>query len=178
MIPCFPAIILEATFTLFFNQTCQLFIQTYSVFDFSCVHVHLFWFSTTTRAATALQTQLAHPPPIPWPCATTTTLPQSTPSQLFAVSPVKTGTHSKILEFSLSCALGPHPYHLLHPPTTPSPGVTICAHSRTLAHLLRTFACIVHLAHLQRTLHTPSAHPHAPFCAPFPGLATHIWPSH
>src|SRR5258708_435683 len=112
---------------------------------------------------------LVPPPPHP---------PQLIPHRFFVVSPVKTGTHSKILEFSLSCALGLHPYHPLHPPTTLSPGATICAHSRTLACLLHTFACIAHLAHLQHTLHTPSAHPCTPFCTPFPGLATHIWPSH
>src|SRR5258708_28895478 len=109
---------------------------------------------------------LVPPPPHP---------PQSIPHRFFVASPVKTGMHSKNLEFSLSCALGLHPYHPLHPPTTPSPGATICAHSCTLVHLLRNVAHLfVHLAHLQCPICAPSAHPCTPFCAPFPGLVTLI----
>src|SRR5258708_38585557 len=79
------------------------------------------------------------PPSIPWPCATTPTPLQSTLSRFFAVSPVKTGTHSKIFEFSPLGALGMHPYHLLHLPTLPglSPHLhTLPCLSHTSAHLL------------------------------------------
>src|SRR5260221_933593 len=141
-----------------------------------CVCTHLFWFSPSTRAAIGPQTHLAHPPSIPWPCATTPTPLQSTPSRFFAVSPVKTGTHSKIFEFSPLGALGMHPYHPLHPPTTLSPGVTTCAHVRTLLHHLCTLPCCQHT--FCALLCTPSctfAHPCTLLCAPFPGLATHIW---
>src|SRR5258708_5080925 len=67
----------------------SFFIQPSPTFRF---FVHLFWLPPTTQAAIALQTHLAYPPPIPWPCATTTTLPSSTLSRFFVVSPVKTGT--------------------------------------------------------------------------------------
>src|SRR5258708_29691207 len=80
------------------------------------------------------------PPPHP---------PQSTLSRFFVASPVKTGTHSKIPEFSLPCALGLHSYHPLQLPTMPSPGVTICTHLCTLLHLSHT---CMHLAHLLRTI--------------------------
>src|SRR6266436_6826194 len=59
----------------------------------------LFWFPPTTWAAIALQTHLAYPPPIPWPCATTTTLPSLTLSRFFMVSPVKTGTLLTLFRF-------------------------------------------------------------------------------
>src|SRR5258708_1585197 len=153
-------------------------------------HAHPFWFSPSTQAAIGPQTHLAHPPSIPWPCATIPTPLQSTLSRFFAVSPVKTGTHLKIFEFSPLGALGMHPYHPLHPPTTPSPGATTCAHVHTLPCCLRTFLhcvctllCCLHAAPCcQHTfcalLRTPShtfAHPCALLCTPFPGLATHIW---
>src|SRR5258706_12683046 len=99
--------------------------------------MHPFWFSPSPRAAIGPQTHLALPPSIPWPCATTPTPLQSTLSRFFVVSPVKTGTHSKIFEFSPPGALGMHPYHLLHPPTPPSPGATTCAHVRTLLRCVR-----------------------------------------
>src|SRR5258706_1406901 len=104
-----------------------------------------------TWAATALQIPLALPPHTSWPCATITTPLQSTLSRFFAVSPVKTGTHSKIFEFSHLGALGMHPYHPLHLPTTPLPGVTTCAHVctllccvHTLLHRLCTLPCCRH----------------------------------
>src|SRR5258706_3051552 len=103
--------------------------------------MHPFWFSPSTRAAIGPQTHLAHPPSIPWPCATTPTPLQSTLSRFFAVSPVKTGTHSKIFEFSPLGALGMHPYHLLHPPTLPG----LRPHLHTHPHLSCTCA---HLAYL------------------------------
>src|SRR5258708_32937411 len=147
----------------------SLFIQ--NVIDFSifvCTHSG-FHHPPGLPLPSKLIWHTPHPPPglVPPPPHP----PQSIPHRFFAVSPVKTGMHSKILEFSLSCALGLHPYHLLHLPTTPLPGATICAHSHTLVHLLRTFVHIVHLGHLQCTLCTPSAHPRAPFCTPFPWLA-------
>src|SRR5258705_6973406 len=91
----------------------------YRNFRFSRTHTHPFWFSPSTQAAIGPQTHLAHPPSIPWPCPTTPTPLQSTLSRFFAVSPIKTGTHSKIFQFSPLGALGMHPYHPLHPPTTP-----------------------------------------------------------
>src|SRR5258707_10867450 len=107
---------------------------------------------------------LVPPPPHP---------PQSTLSRFFTVSPVKTGTHSKIPEFSLPCALGLHSHHLLHLPTMLSPGATICAHLRTLLCLSRTCAHLAHLlctiAHLFAHICTPSrtlTH----LCTPFPHL--------
>src|SRR5258707_5398348 len=138
--------------------------------------MHPFWFSPSTRAAIGPKTHLAHPPSIPWPCATTPTPLQSTLSRFFMVSPVKTGTHSKIFEFSPLGALGMHPYHPLHLPTTPSPGATTCTHVCTLLCHLRTLPCCQHT--FCALLHTPShtfAHPCTLLCAPFPGLATHIW---
>ena len=60
-----------------------------------------------TWAATALQIPLALPPHTSWPCATTTTPPSiDSKSIFFVVSPVKTGTHSKIFDFSCT---GPAP---------------------------------------------------------------------
>src|SRR5260221_819907 len=125
-----------------------------------CVCTHLFWFSPSTWAAIGPQTHLAHPPSIPWPCATTPTPLQSTLSRFSVVSHDKTGIHSKIFEFSPLGALGMHPYHPLHPPTTPSPGATTCAHVRTLLRCVHTlprrlctFLCCVHtLLHHLRTL--------------------------
>src|SRR5258705_2134960 len=93
---------------------------------------------------------LVPPPPHP---------PQSTLSRFFAVSPVKTGTHSKIPEFSLPCALGLHSHHPLHLPTMLSPAATICTHLRTLLCLSRT---CVHLVHLLCTIAHLFAHIHAP----------------
>src|SRR5258707_11717674 len=75
--------------------------------------MHLIWFPPPTRAAISLQPRLVHPPPISWPWATTTTPPQSTLSRFFAVSPVKTGMHSKIFDFLCT---GPAPT----PPTPPA----------------------------------------------------------
>src|SRR5258708_13449512 len=109
---------------------------------------------------------LVPPPPHP---------PQLIPHRFFVVSPVKTGAHSKILEFSLSCALGLHPYHLLHPPTTPSPGATICTHLHTLAHLCAPFAqCCTPFC----TPCAPSPHPPPTFhTPPSPFLHSISWPS-
>src|SRR6266446_3548685 len=102
----------------------------------------LFWFPPTTWAAIALQTHLAYPPPIPWPCATTTTLPSLTLSRFFMVSPVKTGTLPTFFFsfkfFQPFCALGLHPPHLLHPPTLPGLQPHLRSLLCTSAHPLRT----------------------------------------
>src|SRR5258708_4115787 len=150
-----------------FIAILSFFIQTLSIFDFSRTRAHLFQFSTTTRAATALQTQLAHPPPIPWPCATTTTLPQSTPSQLFAVSPIKQACFRKILMFFFQfLCTGPAlttpapPAHSARAPAPPAhPSAHLRAHLRTLPRLLCT---CTHLAHLLCTI----AHLFAHICTP------------
>ena len=108
---------------------------------------------------------LVPPPPHP---------PQSTLSRFFVVSPVKTGTHSKIPEFSLPCALGLHSHHLLHLPTMLSPGATICAHLCTLLRLSHT---CVHLAHLLCTIAHLFMHIHAPlrtFALPLRTFCAHL----
>src|SRR5260221_1868618 len=119
-------------------------------------HAHPFWFSPSTQAAIGPQTHLAHPPSIPWPCATTPTPLQLTLSRFFAVSPVKTGTHSKIFQFSTLGALGMHPYHLLHLPTLPG----LWPHLHTRPRLSHTCAHLVYLlctiAHLFAHIRTPS----------------------
>src|SRR5258707_9943320 len=89
---------------------------------------------------------------------------QPPPSQIFVVSPVKTGTLSKIFRnfstFLTFSALGLHPPHPHHPPTLPR----LWPHLHTLPHTsmlpLRTFC-------------TPSVHPCA-LCAPSSGFVTLI----
>src|SRR5258708_3750457 len=95
-----------------------------------------------TWAATALQIPLALPPHTSWPCATITTPPQSTLSRFFAVSPVKTGTHSKIFDFSCT---GPAPT----PPAPPT------HYAVAWGDYLHTFA---HLCAPLHTLSAPSVH--------------------
>src|SRR5260221_12485668 len=112
----------------------SLFIQ--NIIDFSIfAHMHTctcsdFHHPPGLPLPSKLIWHTPHPPPglVPPPPHP----PQSLPHRFFLVSPVKTAIHSKILEFSLSCALGLYQYHPLHLPITLSPGATICAHSCTL----------------------------------------------
>src|SRR5258707_4852728 len=124
MIPCCSTIIpLKQCHHFSFNHL--------RLFDFLHTHTHPFSFPPTSRAAIALQTHLAYPPPIPWPCATTTTLPPSTLSRFFMVSPVKTGTlpiFFFLSFFNPFCALGLHPPHPHH--HTPHPRLRL--HLRSL----------------------------------------------
>src|SRR5258708_16413134 len=95
---------------------------------------------------------------------------QPPPSQIFVVSPVKTGTLLRIFRnFSTSLtfsALGLHPPHPHHPPTLPG----LRPHLRTLpctsAHTCAPLRTFVHLfAHICAPLHSlcaPFAHIRAP----------------
>src|SRR5258708_6846885 len=113
----------------------SFFIQPSPTFRF---FVHLFWLPPTTQAAIALQTHLAYPPPIPWPCATTTTLPSSTLSRFFVVSPVKTGTLLIFFFFRVFSTFFVH---------------WACTHHTHSTHSAQALA--------------PSALPSAHLCAPF-----------
>src|SRR5258708_552886 len=98
---------------------------------------------------------------------------QPPPSQIFVVSPVKTGTLLRIFRnFSTSLtfsALGLHPPHPHHPPTLPRLWPHLCTLPRTSAHTcapFRTFCAPAHTLHtfcaLLRTFSHTFAHPRAP----------------
>src|SRR5258707_1764521 len=106
--------------------------QILSIF---CTCMHHTWFPPPTWAAIALQPRLAHPPPISWPCATTTCPPQSTLSRFFHGKPCQTGTHSKNFHFSAHWACT----HTTHPLRLP-PGVT-STHMRAPVHHLPGTHC-------------------------------------
>src|SRR5258708_10790546 len=83
---------------------------------------------STTHLGCHCPPTLIGTPPISWPCATTTTPPQSTLSRFFHSKPCQTGMHSKIFVFlctgptptppTLSPTWGDlHPY--VHPCTLP-----------------------------------------------------------
>src|SRR5258707_8725079 len=104
MIPCCLALGPLPTHRI--SSDFHVFSSNFIDISIFCTHTHHTWFPPPTWAAIALQPRLAHPPPISWPCATTTTPPQSTLSQFFHGKPCQTGTHSKIFIF---LCIGPAP---------------------------------------------------------------------
>src|SRR5258707_14600910 len=138
------------------------FIQIITGISSFRVHTHPFWFHHPPGLPMPPKPDWHPPYPPPGLVPPPPHPPQSTLSRFFVVSPVKTGTHSKIPEFSLPCALGLHSHHPLHLPTMLSPGATICTHLRTLLHLSHTCAHLVHLfTHICAPSHT-FAHPCTP----------------
>src|SRR5258705_8556887 len=134
MIPCCPAIILEATFPLFFQSNLSTFHSNLFGFRFfACTHSG-FHHPPGLPMPPKPDWHTPYPPPglVPPPPHP----PQSTLSRFFVVSPVKTGTHSKIPEFSLPCALGLHSHH---PPTLPRLWPHLCTLPRTSAHTCTPF---------------------------------------
>src|SRR5258705_7158181 len=98
-----------------------------------------------TQAAIALQPQLAHPPPISWPCATTTTPPSIDSKSIFCGKPCQNGHAFEIFRFFMhwacthtthtTCPLCHHLGQLLACLCAP-----LCALSAPSVHLPHTLA--------------------------------------